>query len=112
MKLLGNTLEKIHKFRHDHLPSHRLPVRTNHPYARLSLLYLDTNDTYYLVDNASAIFHSLHYNDGAIVVSEWIAAELAGLKKSYAQPGFDNYFQMLVQNTAEAYDAETHQQDV
>ncbi|KRN45813.1 hypothetical protein IV50_GL001400 [Weissella viridescens] len=48
----------------------------------------------------------MQYNDGAIVISAWHATDIIGLKQSYNQPGFDNYFQMLVQNTAEAYAAE------
>ncbi|MBX4173391.1 hypothetical protein [Weissella viridescens] len=112
MKVIGNTLENIHKFRHENIRDKRsgiLPTKSSlvkNPYAQLSLLYLDTNDTYYLVDASSAIAHSLQYNDGAIVISAWHATDIIGLKQSYNQPGFDNYFQMLVQNTAEAYAAE------
>ncbi|MBM7617991.1 hypothetical protein JOC36_001585 [Weissella uvarum] len=115
MKIIGNTLENIHKFRHENIRDKRsglLPTKkalVKNPYARLSLLYLDTNDTYYLVDASSAIANSLRYQDGAVEISAWTATDIVGLKQSYAQSGFDNYFQMLVQNTAEAYDNEKHQ---
>lgn len=112
MKIIGNTLENIHKFRHENIRDKRsgiLPTKTalvNNPYAKLSLLYLDTNKTYYLADASSAIAHALRYSDGAIEITSWSATDLIGLKNSYAQPGFDNYFQMLVQNTAIAYATE------
>jgi len=110
MKIIGNTLETIHKFRHGHVSKRWLddPFLTStvalgaNRNIKLQLLYLDTNDTFYLVESTSSIAHSLQYQDGAISVSEWSPADFAGLLRSYNQPGFDNYFQLIVTNTAMA----------
>ena len=115
MKIIGKTLERIHKFRHENV-SQRL---VSDPFLatkaalganrniKLQLLYLDTNDTFYLVENTSSIARSLQYNDGAVIVSEWSTVDFIALMQSYDKPGFDNYFQLLVNNTAAARDAQT-----
>jgi len=114
MKIIGNTLETIHKFRHDNV-SQRL---VSDPFLatkaalganrniKLQLLYLDTNDTYYLVENTSAMSRALQYNDGAIIISEWTTVDFIALMQSYDKPGFDNYFQLLVNNTVLARSAQ------
>lgn len=111
MKIIGNTLETIHKFRHGHVSQHWLndPFLTSttslgaNRNIKLQLLYLDINDTFYLVESTSAMSHSLQYQDGAIIISDWSPADFAGLLRSYNKPGFDNYFQLIVTNTALAY---------
>lgn len=65
MKIIGNTLETIHKFRHSHVSKHWLndPFLTStaslgdNRNIKLQLLYLDINDTFYLVESTSAISH-------------------------------------------------------
>jgi hypothetical protein len=110
MKIIGNTLETIHNFRHKYVPERvlddpflaaraTLAVRDN---VTLQLMYLDTNDTFYLVESTTAMAHNLQYNDGAIVVRQWSVSDFVAQKRAYGQPGFDNYFQLLVNNTAEA----------
>ncbi|MDR3190228.1 MAG: hypothetical protein LBT80_03360 [Lactobacillaceae bacterium] len=114
MKIIGNNLETIHKFRHENI-SERLMndpllasvvglTTANNPH-RLQLLFLDTNETFYLVDNTSSMAHSLIYQDGAIVVREWSPADIMALLRSFEGHGFDNYFQILIINTAEAHEA-------
>jgi hypothetical protein len=110
MKIIGNTLETIHNFRHKYVPERvlddpflaaraTLAVRDN---VTLQLLYLDTNNTFYLAESTTSMAHGLQYNEGAVVVREWTPADFVAQKRSYGQPGFDNYFQLLVNNTAEA----------
>jgi len=113
MKIIGNQLETIHKFRHENVSDRAVNDSFLSPLAslttvnnihRLQLLYLDTNDTFYLVENTTSMAHSLMYKDGAIVVHEWSPADLVALIKSYAAKGFDNYFQILINNTAESHE--------
>lgn len=114
MKIIGNTLETIHKFRHENVSQRfvsdpflaanaALGANRN---IKLQLLYLDTNETFYLVENTSSIARSLQYNDGAIVVSEWSTVDFIALMQIYDKPGFDNYFQLLVNNTAQAHEVQ------
>ena len=114
MKIIGNTLETIHKFRHENVSQRfvsdpflaanaALGANRN---IKLQLVYLDTNETFYLVENTSSIARSLQYNDGAIVVSEWSTVDFIALMQSYDKPGFDNYFQLLVNNTAQAHEVQ------
>ena len=110
MKIIGNTLETIHTFRHSYV-SERMVID---PFlsaksalaasqnAKLQLLYLDVNDTFYLVENTTAIAHYLQYDEAAVLIREWSPADFIAQMRSYDRPGFDNYFQLLVQNTAEA----------
>ena len=42
-----------------------------------------------------------------MIVSEWSTVDFIALMQSYDKPGFDNYFQLLVNNTAAARDAQT-----
>lgn len=110
MKIIGNTLETIHNFRHNYVSERTtidpfLPAKaalSAGQNVKLQLLYLDVNNTFYLVENTAAIAHHLQYEEAAVVVREWAPADLLAEKRSYNQPGFDNYFQLLVQNTAEA----------
>lgn len=114
MKIIGNNLETIHKFRHENISERFLQdpmlsvmaglTTANNPH-RLVLLYLDSNKTFYLVDNTSSLAHALTYSDGAIAVREWSPADLMALIRGYPGGGFDNYFQILVNNTAEAHEA-------
>ena len=63
MKIIGNTLETIHKFRHGHVSKRWLddPFLTStvalgaNRNIKLQLLYLDTNDTFYLVESTSSM---------------------------------------------------------
>ncbi|MCM0583311.1 hypothetical protein H9L19_01845 [Weissella diestrammenae] len=112
MKIIGNQLETIHRFRHDNVSDRVINdsilgslagLTTVNNIHRLQLLYLDTNDTFYLVENTSSMAHALTYNDGAIVIHEWSPADIVALMKSYDAHGFDNYFQILVHNTAESH---------
>lgn len=110
MKIVGNTLETLHNFRHKHIASRILEdpflatkvALALRPNVKLQLLYLDVNETFYLVESTTSMAHSLIYNDGAIVVHEWSPIDVVALKQSYDKPGFDNYFQMLINNTAQA----------